>query len=83
MSMDAECCLLFYLSVCTSAFSARGKLWVLIVTGGKLLGAEETMFEMPDMELQEETESQKEWEQKAYDAESRYWQEREEEVDKP
>ena len=96
MSMDAECCLLFYLSVCTSAFSARGKLkkyiqfymgllfiWVLIVTGGKLLGAEETMFEMPDMELQEETESQKEWEQKAYDAENRYWQEREEEVDKP
>ena len=49
----------------------------------KLLGAEETMFEMPDMELQEETESQKEWEQKAYDAENRYWQEREEEVDKP
>lgn len=57
-------------------------IWVLIVTGGKLLGAEETMFEMPDMELQEETESQKEWEQKAYDAENRYWQEREEEVDK-
>ena len=55
----------------------------MIVTGGKLLGAEETIFEMPDMELQEETESQKEWEQKAYDAESRYWQEREEEVDKP
>ena len=45
--------------------------------------AGETIFEMPDMELQEETESQKEWEQKAYDAESRYWQEREEEVDKP
>ena len=44
-------------------------IWVLVVTGGKLLGAE--------------TENQKEWEQKAYDAENRYWQEREEEVDKP
>lgn len=58
-------------------------IWVLVVTGGKLLGTEETMFEMPDIELQGETENQKEWEQKAYDAENRYWQEREEEVDKP
>ncbi len=58
-------------------------IWVLVVTGGKLLGAEETMFEMPDIELQGETENHKEWEQKAYDAESRYWKEREEEVDKP
>ena len=41
------------------------------------------MFEMPDIELQGETEDQKEWEQKAYDAENRYWKEREEEVDKP
>lgn len=56
-------------------------LWLLIMTGSDFLGAKGTWLKTPDFEAEEQ--SQKEWEQWAKEVENRYWQEREEEVDKP
>ena len=57
-------------------------IWILVVAGGRLLGAEEAFVKMPDFGFEEQNYKQSEWKQKAYEAEQRYWQEQEE-VDEP